>query len=306
REGTQLTVPYRGDPHDVRHIRLMGELGQINFFDYHLKDPESIAKMVKYSHTVVNLIGKDFETRNFSFDEALVDGARFIARAAREAGAERLIHMSALNADLDSPSKFLRYKALGELAVREEFPDATILRPGTMFGHEDKFLNYYAYLRNLPFGIPLIDGGMNTTKMPVYVADIAKAVLHCIKDDNSAGKTYELVGPSEYYLADIVDYIYRILRSNYKRYTIPRKTYEMVAMLLEWSIFDPRLTRDMLCRQYLSDKLHPGFPGLEDLGIKPTAIETQAIAVLRRHRAPSNYEEAVDEDEICKPSNSYS
>lgn len=194
RVGTQLTVPYRGDPHDVRHLRLMGDLGQISLFDYSLHDAESVEKMVKYSNVVINLIGKDFETRNFDFNDVHVDGARMIAKAAKDAGVERLIHVSALNADVNSPSKFLQSKALGELAVKEEFPSATILRPGTVFGHEDKFLNYYAYLRNLPLGIPLIDGGMKTTKMPVYVADIAQAVVNSVNDMTSAGKTYELVG----------------------------------------------------------------------------------------------------------------
>ncbi|EDO34612.1 predicted protein [Nematostella vectensis] len=305
RVGTQLTVPYRGDEHDIRHLRLMGDLGQIDFFDFHLKDEESIAKMVKHSNVVVNLIGRGFETRNFNFEEVHVDGARTIAKAAKEAGVERLIHVSALNAAVDSPSKFLHTKALGEQAVREEFPNATILRPGTVFGHEDKFLNYYAYLRSLPLGIPLIEGGMNTKKMPVYVADVAQSILEAIKEEASVGQTFELVGPSEYYLYDIIDYIYRVMKCNFKHYTVPRKAYELMAWGFEWSIFNPRLTRDMLYRQFQSDALTPGLPGLEDLGIKPTPLGAEAIAVLRRHRQSYYYEEAIDEDEVCRKTASY-
>jgi len=112
RSGNQIIVPYRGDEMDYRSLRLMGDLGQIMFFDYYLKDVESVAKMIKHSNCVINLIGRQYETRNFSFNDAHCEGARVIAQAAREAGVKRLIHVSALNASEESPSKFLQSKVL--------------------------------------------------------------------------------------------------------------------------------------------------------------------------------------------------
>lgn len=128
-------------------LRVCGDLGQVLFFPFNLKDEESIEKAVRYSNVVVNLIGRDFETKNYKFDDVHVKGARAIARAAKKAGVERFIHFSALNASenptpllLKGGSKFLQSKYFGEQAVLEEFPEATIFRPADIYGQEDRFL----------------------------------------------------------------------------------------------------------------------------------------------------------------------
>lgn len=117
------------------------------FTPFHLQDEESIKKAMKYSNVVVNLVGRDWETKNFKFDKVHVDGARLIAKCAKESGVERLIHVSALNCSEHPPkvmqkggSKFLKSKFHGEQAVLEEFPDATIFRPADIYGQEDRFL----------------------------------------------------------------------------------------------------------------------------------------------------------------------
>ncbi|XP_028414034.1 NADH dehydrogenase [ubiquinone] 1 alpha subcomplex subunit 9, mitochondrial-like [Dendronephthya gigantea] len=305
RVGSQVVIPYRGNEYDYNQLKVMGDLGQLLFFEYHLQDTNSVADMMKHSNVVINLIGKNFPTRNFSFDECHVEGARTIARAAKQAGVQRLIHVSALNASEDSLSHFLQSKARGEKALREEFPDAIILRPSDIYGHEDKFFNYYSYFRNIPLGIPLIDGGMNTRKRPVFVVDVAKAAVNAIYD-GKLGSTYELFGPKEYFLYDLLDYIYRMNRRKFRHYTLPRPLYNIVAWAAEQSIFDPRLTRDMLFRQFNTDVPTDGLPMLEDIGVEPTAVDTAAITVLRRHRDLWTFEEALDEEEICKPTSAYS
>ena len=121
--------------------------------------------MYMYMHTM------SISVRNFSFADVHIDGARTIAQAARLAGVKRLIHFSALNASADSPSKFLQSKAYGEEVVMDSFPTATIVRPSDTFGHEDRFLNYYASLRVFPFGmVPIWQGGEGVEKRPVYVS----------------------------------------------------------------------------------------------------------------------------------------
>jgi len=94
----QLILPYRGDHYDALRLKMVGDLGQVLFVPYDLRDEESIRKSVQYSNVVINLVGRDWETRNFSFDDVHVKGARAIARLAKEAGVEKLIHVSALNA----------------------------------------------------------------------------------------------------------------------------------------------------------------------------------------------------------------
>jgi NADH dehydrogenase (ubiquinone) 1 alpha subcomplex subunit 9 len=117
RVGSQIVVPLRGDEHDYRHLRLMGDLGQISPMEFHLKDVESVKKAVQHSNVVINLIGRDYETWNFKFNEVHVDGARVIAEACQEAGVQRLIHFSALNAHTSSPSRLLQSKVTIHVTV---------------------------------------------------------------------------------------------------------------------------------------------------------------------------------------------
>ena len=113
---------------------------------------------------VINLVGKEWETKNFSFEDEFVNIPKSIAQITREAGVETLIHISHLNASMKSPSKYLRSKAVGEKAVREEFPDAVIMKPSEMFGREDRFLNHYANMRWFG-GVPLISLGKKNSEV---------------------------------------------------------------------------------------------------------------------------------------------
>ena len=143
-QGGQQVIPFRGDEHDYRHLRVTGDLGQVQFLPYQLLDKESITRAVQHSNVVINLVGQDTDSRHFSLEDANITGATNIAQAAQEAGVSRLIHVSALGADKNSASRFLQSKALGEEAVRAAFPTATIMRPSHIFGYEDRFLNRFA------------------------------------------------------------------------------------------------------------------------------------------------------------------
>eukprot|EP00731_Ephydatia_muelleri_P024803 Em0016g1074a len=296
RVGSQVVIPYRGDEHDYRHLRPMGDLGQLIFLPYNLRDTASIEKALKYSNVVINLVGRDYETRNFKFEDTHVTGARAIADAARRAGVSRLVHFSALNASKDSPSKFLQTKALGEEAVKDAFPSVTIVRPSETFGHEDRFFNFYAKLRALPLGlIPLVEYGFKTHKMPLYVGDIAGAVANIISDPSTAGNIYELTGPNKYLLYDLVEYLYRLMYRPFRPVAVPELLMRFTAFGLEQSPFIPHLTRDILTRMYLSNVPTPDLPGLEDLGIAPTPVEDKCIAVMRRYRGFLDYNKPVDD-----------
>lgn len=147
--GTQVIIPYRSEPDDysVKKLKLCGDLGQILFQPFDLRDPGSIRKAVKYSNVVFNLIGCHFETRNFKYEDVNVKGAKEIAAACREMNVKQLIHISSLNVTehpkayfLPKPINFLKSKLHGEYAVLNEFPDATIFRPAALYGKRDRFI----------------------------------------------------------------------------------------------------------------------------------------------------------------------
>ncbi|KAG8579763.1 hypothetical protein GDO81_011041 [Engystomops pustulosus] len=297
RIGSQVIIPYRCDQYDVMYLRPMGDLGQLHFMEWDPRDRDSTRQALQHSNVVINLVGKEWETRNFKFDDVFVNIPKEIATLAQEAGVEKFIHLSHLNADMKSPSKLLRNKAVGEEAVREAFPEAVILRPAEIYGREDKFLNYYANMRWFG-GVPLISLGQKTVKQPIYVVDVAKAIVNIIKDPDSAGKTYALAGPHRYLLQDMVKYIFAVAHRPLLPYPLPRPLYHLVARFFELNPFDKWTSRDKVDRFHITDKKYPDLPGLEDLGILPTPLEQKAIEVLRRHR---KYRWLDAELDVAKP-----
>uniref|UniRef100_A0A8C5CWF8 NADH dehydrogenase [ubiquinone] 1 alpha subcomplex subunit 9, mitochondrial n=1 Tax=Gadus morhua TaxID=8049 RepID=A0A8C5CWF8_GADMO len=251
RMGSQIVVPHRCDQYDIMYLRPMGDLGQIIFMEWDARNKDSIKQALQHSNVVVNLVGREWETSNYGFEDVFVSIPQQIARAAREAGVSKLIHMSHLNADIRSPSKYLRNKAVGEAAVRDEFPDAVILKPSEMFGREDRFFNHFANLRWFGSAVPLIAMGKKTEKQPVHVVDVAKAIINAIKDPEANGKTYALVGPNRYLLHDLVEYIYAVAHRPFVPYPLPRPLYHLVAKFFAMNPFEPWTTPDKVDRSVL-------------------------------------------------------
>merc|ERR1719310_200867 len=191
----------------------MGDYGQIVMVPYHLRDQDSVKNVVKEANVVVNLMGQMTPSFNFTLEEANVEGVRNIALAAKEAGVERFIHISAMSANADSASEYSRSKAAGEAAVREIYPDATILRPGSMFGEEDRLLARMAGQALAFPAFPLTDGAQ-AKRTPIAVDDVAAAIGVCIRDAATTGQTYDLGGPSEYTMEEIYHQIFDSLQIN--------------------------------------------------------------------------------------------
>ncbi|XP_033216242.1 NADH dehydrogenase [ubiquinone] 1 alpha subcomplex subunit 9, mitochondrial isoform X2 [Belonocnema kinseyi] len=311
--GTQLILPYRGDHYDCMHLKPCGDLGQILFHPFDIRDEESIRRCIKYSNVVINLIGREYETKNFSFEDVHVEGARTLARICKESGVERLIHLSSLNANsnpktifLKEPSRFFTSKWDGELAVRQEFPDATIIRPSDVYGQEDRFLMLYQskWRHHLLNGVPLYKKGEETEKQPVWVGDVAAGVIAAIKDSESIGRTYQFVGPRRYKLADLVDWFMRILRreadeAGYRRLDIDYCPLFKLKVTLTEKLSPAYpvgyLHWQALEREHMSDNVIKGLPMLEDLGINPIAIDTQVLWELAPFRYDLAYQEYYGE-----------
>ncbi|KAL0435539.1 UNVERIFIED_CONTAM: NADH dehydrogenase [ubiquinone] 1 alpha subcomplex subunit, mitochondrial [Sesamum radiatum] len=244
--GSQVLVPFRGSEDSHRHLKLMGDLGQIVPMKYNPRDENSIKAVMAKANVVINLIGREYETRNFSFEEVnhhmaeqlalyglwgrfmclsfwvvgfglrmiwYSDGFILHMQIAKEhGGIMRYIQVSCLGASPSSPSRMLRAKAAGEEAVLRELPEATIMRPAAMIGTEDRVLNPWAHFAKKYSFLPLIGDG-STKIQPVYVVDVASAIVAALKDDGSSmGKVYELGGPEIYTLHQLAELMYDMIR----------------------------------------------------------------------------------------------
>jgi uncharacterized protein YbjT (DUF2867 family) len=191
-------------PHLAGHLQPLGAAGQIYAVQANLRYPDSVARAVEDAETVVNAVGVLAPAGSQTFDAVHVKGARAVAKAAREVGAKSLVHVSALGADRRSPAHYARSKAEGEAAVLEEFPKAVILRPSIVFGPEDEFFNRFAGLTlRSPF-LPLIGGGRSKFQ-PVYVGDLAAAILTGCEGNAKPGTVYEVGGLEVYTLRQLLD-----------------------------------------------------------------------------------------------------
>jgi len=207
RQGWIIRVAVR-HPQSALFLKPCGDVGQIVPLAASLQCEESIAAAVEGATAVVNLVGILYERGRQTFRTVHVEGAERVARAAAAAGAGRLVHMSALGADSASPSAYARTKAEGERLVLASFPGASVIRPSIVFGPEDAFFNRFARLARFLPALPLIGGG-RTRFQPVYVGNVADAMVAVLADPASAGITYELGGPRIYTFRELMEILLR-------------------------------------------------------------------------------------------------
>jgi len=290
--GSRVIVPHRGDEVDVRHLKLAGDLGMMHCYKSSIRSVDDIKEAVEGSNVVINLLGKHYETMRWSFADVHGAFPGVLAQLCADSGVERLVHVSALGAYHDSPSAFSRSKALGEEAVREAFPQATILRPATIFGDEDKFLNRIAKLSTtMPF-YPMVDA-TTTKQQPVFMNDVADAIFKAATDPSAMGKTFELAGPKVYSNKEIVDYVLHTIREENNAIDLPRPVGYAVGSAMGM-IPNPWMSLEGMRRQSV-DLVQPESDVLTfddlDIGKKLTAIEDVAERYLVRFRKMSVFVE---------------
>ena len=195
-------------PELAGHLQPLGRVGQIHAVQANLRYPASVEAAMRDSEVAINLVGILTEGGAQSFDAVQAKGAETIAKAAAAVGA-RMVHVSAIGADENSPSGYGRSKAAGEKAVLAAVPSATILRPSVVFGPEDQFTNRFAALARMSPALPLIGGGV-TRMQPVYVGDVATAVADAVDGKTKPGATYELGGPEVLTMREIMEIILAI------------------------------------------------------------------------------------------------
>ncbi|HEX3861614.1 MAG TPA: complex I NDUFA9 subunit family protein [Stellaceae bacterium] len=279
--GDVLTVGGRNAT-AAKFLRLKGEVGQVGLVNLAIDDERLLPAFVAGADTVVSLVGILHEGWGQRFDTAHHVGPARLARAAREAGVERFVHVSAIGADARSTSAYARSKAAGEEAVRDAFPTATILRPSVVFGPEDQFFNKLAAMAVIAPAMPLIGGG-ETRFQPVYVGDVASAVVRCIDDPATAGRTYELAGPRIYTMRALTELVLTEIHRKRLLVDIPFGLATFKARFLSL-LPNPPLTPDQVEMLKRDNVPSSGAMTLAALDIAPTPVEAILTTYLDRFR----------------------
>jgi uncharacterized protein YbjT (DUF2867 family) len=279
--GEVLTVGGRSATR-AKFLKLKGDVGQVGLVNITLDDETLLPAFVTDNDAVVNLVGILAERGTQRFEMAHHIGPARLARLAREAGVPRFIHISAIGADTRSSSAYARTKAAGEAAVRDAFPTATILRPSVVFGPEDRFFNRLGSIAAVSPVIPLIGGG-ETRLQPVYVGDVADAIVRVIDDPATAGRTYELGGPTVYSLRALTELLLDELHRKRLLIDLPFGLAALQARLMAL-LPNPPLTVDQVELLRRDNIVSPGALSLEALAIRPTAVEAILPTYLDRFR----------------------
>ncbi|MCB9957060.1 MAG: complex I NDUFA9 subunit family protein [Rhodospirillaceae bacterium] len=281
RRGWRVRIATRS-PRDALFLKPNGAVGQIAPIYTDLGDDGSVAAALRGAHYAIFLPGVLYERGSSTFQAVHVEAAGRVARLAAEAGCQRLVHMSALGVGKDSESAYARTKAAGEEAVRAAYPAASILRPSVVFGPEDNFFNQFAEMARISPALPLIGGG-KTRFQPVYVGDVADAVMACLDRGDAPGRTYELGGPQVYTFKELLKIVLHETRRHRALVSVPWGMANLQARVLQL-LPKPPLTRDQVTLLKSDNVLSGGQPGLAELGITPTAAEVILPTYLWRYR----------------------
>ncbi|MBF0166926.1 MAG: complex I NDUFA9 subunit family protein [Alphaproteobacteria bacterium] len=291
------------DPIGAAFLKPMGEVGQVVPIKASLQDKASVQRACQGADAVINLVGILFERGASKFEAIHVEGAKRVAEAAKAGGAKSLVHVSALGADADSPSAYARSKAKGEAAVLAAFPQAVIIRPSVVFGPDDDFFNRFAVLARLTGLLPVfvtdgfkpklslkdlkfdfdLFGSGGAAFQPVYVGDLADAILAVLDKPSAQGRTFEIAGPRPMHLKEIMEMVSSAIKRRPLILPLPPFVGKIQAFFLQF-LPKPPLTPDQM-KLLAKDNLPSGkLPGLADLDIKPTAPEAIVPGYLSRHQ----------------------
>ncbi|BCI71390.1 short chain dehydrogenase family protein [Sphingomonas sp. S17] len=277
RDGTRVRVAQR-DPRQAYFLRTQGGLGQTQFVAADIARPDTVARAVEGADAVVNLVG----VMGGNMQRIHVDGARAVAEAARAAGVTALAHVSAIGADANGQAAYARSKGEGETAVRQAFPNATILRPSIVFGREDQFVNRFAGMVSAPV-VPILRAGVKF--QPVFAGDVGEAIAAALRHPEAhGGRTYELGGPDVISMGELVRWIAQTLGRKPNFIELPDFAGALLARLpgspISW---------DQWLMLQQDNVAAAGTPGLAELGVTPEPLAAVAPEYLVRFRKAGRF-----------------
>lgn len=268
------------DPEGALALKTSGDVGQIVLQYGDLAKPQTLDGMLEGSYAVINLVGILFERGRQNFSALHAQGAEKLAKMSKAAGVERYIHVSSLGVDKAASSKYAKTKFFGEKATLAAFPEATILRPGVVFGPEDNFFNQFASILRFAPAFPLFGGG-KTRFQPVYVGDVAEAVARVLEDHTTQGKIFELAGPEIVTFKEILSFTADTINRKPTFFAMPFAFASLGATFAELAPVPP-ITRDQVRLLQYDNVSSDGMLNFRDLGIHPTSFRLTVPAYLQR------------------------
>lgn len=262
-------------------LRPMGGVGQIVPLYAPLGQEALVARAIDGADVVVNLTGILAETKKGDFYRIHAEGPGRIARLAASSVARYFVQVSAIGADPDSDSDYAKSKAQGEAAVRAVFPQAVILRPSIVFGAEDAFFNRFAAIAGLSPVIPIVSG--MTKFQPVYVGDVADAVMAGLTREDVAGCIFELGGPQVQSFRELIEYMLRLIGKPRLVIDLPLGVARLQAAVLE-RLPGKLLTRDQIKLLQRDNVVEAGALGLAALEIVATPMAMVVPQYMARYR----------------------
>jgi len=285
RAGLDVTVPTRR----LAHARQVQMLPGVTAVACDVHDAAQLPRAVAGHDAVINLVAI-LHGNAAAFDHVHVQLPRKLAAACQAAGVRRVVQVSALGADPQGPSQYQRSKAAGEAVLRDSPLDLTILRPSVIFGAEDRFLNVFARLQAVAPVLPL--AGAATRFQPVWVGDVAQAVVVALRQRDSIAQVYEACGPDILTLAQIVHLAGQGAGHARPVIGLPLWLGYLQALLMEWLPGEPLMSRDNVASLSVDNVGTGRWPGLQALGISPAALAAVAPTYLGR-RGPRSALDAM-------------
>lgn len=293
KRGLRVRVAVRR-PNLAYKLRMCGDVGQIEVVQANIRNATSVGRALDEAEACVNLVAVFHENGRQGFQAVHAMGARNVAEACAARGIDRLVHMSGIGADIESPSKYVRTRVMGEAEARKGVPGAVILRPSVVFGPGDKLFNTFARLASLAPVMPLPGGGHGRFQ-PVFVADVANAVAAAVVDPAATGRTYELGGPTVYTYRELIEMTLRETHRSRPLVPLPFPVAEVIGKLGDiqgrYTPVAPLLTSDQVELLKHDNLPDPLLPGLADLGVEATALEAIVPTYLYRYRDGGQFAE---------------
>jgi NADH dehydrogenase len=275
------------NPYLKGYLKPLGNPGQIELFKTNIFDEEDVRRVLKNSDLAINLVGILYETRKQKFKQIHSHFPYLLTNLCNELRIKNLVHVSALGVKEKHSSEYMKSKFEGEKNIKENFKPSVILRPSIVFGPEDKFFNTFASLTQFSPFLPLIGGG-KTKFAPIYVGDVAKAIVKALELNNFKPKIYELGGPKNYSFKELMEILLIEIKKKRFLVPIPFRFAKFQSYFLQM-MPNPLLTPDQVELLKHNNIVSGDYPTLKDLGIIGIPIQNILSKYIYRFRTGGQF-----------------